>query len=488
MELQQVEAAPKRLKNLAAMSVDAPEFGELASMQEHWQSALSDMRTRLSAENFETWLAPIGWGGCEGHKLRLRIPNKFYADWIRTHYLDILLGLVRDKSGVQNVDVSWEVDERLAEELTRIETRARESAPPPPVPAAPAVRMSEPSRSANLNPRYRFESFVVGPSNQLAHAASVAAASSPGARYNPLFIYGGVGLGKTHLVNATGHRVLEDRPNARILYVSAERFTNEFIAALQNHKMDEFRNLYRNQCDVLLMDDIQFLSGRDQTMEEFFHTFNALYHSDKQIVVSSDVYPQQMKEMEERLISRFQWGMVADIQAPELDTRVAIVKKKAEQEHIDLPDEVAHFLAETVQSNVRELEGTLLRLAVKAELLKRPIELAFAKEALRGTNPPRESLTTVDDIQRAVCEYFNIRMSDLKSHRRHRSVAQPRMIAMYLCRQRLNTSYTELGDRFGGKDHTTVMSAVRKIEGRILSRDADVLASVQAIEHRLNRS
>lgn len=442
------------------------------------------MRDRLSPENFETWLAPIVWGGCDGHRLRLRIPNKFYAEWIRTHYLDILLGLVRDKSGIGDVDVSWEVDERLAEQMKQEQPRVRESGP------APAMRPStEPPRvAANLNPRYRFESFVVGPSNQLAHAASVAAASSPGARYNPLFIYGGVGLGKTHLVNAIGHRVLEDRPNARILYVSAERFTNEFIAALQNHKMDEFRDHYRTQCDVLLMDDIQFLAGRDQTMEEFFHTFNALYHSDRQIVVSSDVYPQQMKGMEERLISRFQWGMVADIQAPELDTRVAIVKKKAEQERIDLPDDVAHFLAETVQSNVRELEGTLLRLAVKAELLKRPIDLAFAREALRGTNPPRESLTTVDDIQRAVCEYFNIRMSDLKSHRRHRSVAQPRMIAMYLCRQRLNTSYTELGDRFGGKDHTTVMSAVRKIESRILSRDAEVLATVQAIEHRLNRS
>jgi chromosomal replication initiator protein len=472
------------------MVVDASELGELASMQEHWQSALSDMRTRLSAENFETWLAPIAWGGCDGSKLRLRIPNKFYADWIRTHYLDILLGLVRDKSGVRDIDVSWEVDERLAEELTRAEGRSRESVPAPAASVPPPARTSEPPFrvAANLNPRYRFENFVVGPSNQLAHAASIAAASSPGSRYNPLFIYGGVGLGKTHLVNAIGHRVLEDRPNVRILYVSAERFTNEFIAALQNHKMDEFRDLYRNQCDILLMDDIQFLAGRDQTMEEFFHTFNALYHSDKQIVVSSDVYPQQMKEMEERLISRFQWGMVADIQAPELDTRVAIVKKKAEQEHIALPDEVAHFLAESVASNVRELEGTLLRLAVKAELMKRPIDIAFAREALRGTNPPRESLTTVDDIQRAVCEYFNIRMSDLKSHRRHRSVAQPRMIAMYLCRQRLNTSYTELGDRFGGKDHTTVMSAVRKIESRILSRDAEVLASVQAIEHRLSRS
>jgi chromosomal replication initiator protein len=460
------------------------ELEALPTMQQHWESALSDMRQRLSPENFETWLAPIAWGGSDGHRLCLRIPNKFYAEWIRTHYLDILLGLVRAKSGIGDVDVSWEVDERLAEQLRTREALVRETAPPPPV-----VRPAEPQRvAANLNPRYRFENFVVGPSNQLAHAASVAAASSPGARYNPLFIYGGVGLGKTHLVNAIGHRVLEDRPNSRILYVSAERFTNEFIAALQNHKMDEFRDHYRTQCDVLLMDDIQFLAGRDQTMEEFFHTFNALYHSDRQIVVSSDVYPQQMKGMEERLISRFQWGMVADIQAPELDTRVAIVKKKAEQERIDLPDEVAHFLAETVQSNVRELEGTLLRLAVKAELLKRPIDLAFAREALRGTNPPRESLTTVDDIQRAVCEYFNIRMSDLKSHRRHRSVAQPRMIAMYLCRQRLNTSYTELGDRFGGKDHTTVMSAVRKIESRILSRDAEVLATVQAIEHRLNRS
>jgi len=460
------------------------ELEALPMMQEHWESALSDMRARLSPENFETWLAPIVWGGCDGHRLRLRIPNKFYAEWIRTHYLDILLGLVRDKSGVGDLDVSWEVDERLAEQMKQQDVTRTQ-------PVVPPARPVEPPRSspvANLNPRYQFESFVVGPSNQLAHAASVAAASSPGARYNPLFIYGGVGLGKTHLVNAIGHRVLEDRPNARILYVSAERFTNEFIAALQNHKMDEFRDHYRTQCDVLLMDDIQFLAGRDQTMEEFFHTFNALYHSDRQIVVSSDVYPQQMKGMEERLISRFQWGMVADIQAPELDTRVAIVKKKAEQELIDLPDDVAHFLAETVQSNVRELEGTLLRLAVKAELLKRNIDLAFAREALRGTNPPRESLTTVDDIQRAVCEYFNIRMSDLKSHRRHRSVAQPRMIAMYLCRQRLNTSYTELGDRFGGKDHTTVMSAVRKIESRILSRDAEVLATVQAIEHRLNRS
>jgi chromosomal replication initiator protein len=235
------------------------------------------------------------------------------------------------------------------------------------------------------------------------------------------------------------------------------------------------------------MDDIQFLATREQTQEEFFHTFNALYHSDRQIVVSSDAYPQQIGKMEERLISRFQWGMVADIQAPELDTRVAIVRKKAEQEGISLSAEVANFLAQVVKTNVRELEGTLLRLAVKADLLKRPIDVEFAREALRTQYPPQEAAMSVDDVQRAVCEFFGIKLADLKSHRRHRSLAHPRMIAMYLCRQRLHTSYTELGERFGGKDHTTVLSAVRKIEGRVESEDAELLACIQAIEHKLKR-
>jgi chromosomal replication initiator protein len=339
---------------------------------------------------------------------------------------------------------------------------------------------------SGLNPRYSFENFVVGPSNQLAHAAAVAAASSRQKRYNPLFIYGGVGLGKTHLVNAVGHRALADNPNLRILFVSAERFTNEFIWALQNHRINEFRERYRNGCDVLLMDDIQFLAGREQTQEEFFHTFNALYHADRQIVVTSDVYPQQIPEMEERLISRFQWGLVADIQAPELDTRIAILKAKAEQEHITLADDVALFLAQVVKSNVRELEGTLLRLAVKAELATRAIDLEFAKEALRGVLPKSETATTVEDIQRAVCDYYSIRLADLKSHRRHRAVSFPRMVAMYLCRQRLGTSFPELGDRFGGKDHTTVMSAVRKIDGLIKNEDPSVMNAVEAIERKLN--
>lgn len=457
-----------------------------SAIQQHWQSTLDDVKQQLSQESFEAWFQPIHCGDLNGETLHLRIPNRFYADWITKHYLDVLLSSLRGHVGVDALELSWEVDDALAEAQQK-EHRASvplvvESKPPV------ATITGAPAQTAtNLNPKYVFDSFVVGPSNQLAHAAAVAAGSSPGARYNPLFIYGGVGLGKTHLVNAVGHKVLEQKPNARIRYVSAERFTNDFIWALQNHRINEFRDRYRNQCDVLLMDDIQFLASREQTQEEFFHTFNALYHSDKQIVVSSDVYPQQIGKMEERLISRFKWGMVADIQAPELDTRVAIVRKKAEQEGIPLVDEVAHYLALMVKSNVRELEGTLLRLAVKAELLRRTIDLGFAKETLRETATVAETVSTVEDIQRAVCDYFQIRIQDLKSHRRHRSVALPRQIAMYLCRQRLRTSYTELGDRFGGKDHTTVMSAVKKIESRLAGEDEDVVSSVEAIEIKLDR-
>jgi chromosomal replication initiator protein len=461
-------------------------------MNHLWESALASLRDRLSEENFRTWLEPVQLEQLEGQTVTLRIPNRFYADWISSHYLDLILESLSSEAGVDSLEVDWLVDEQLqqkldakAEEARRSEeqerareVRAMQSAPPPQPPSGPPA-------DSGLNPKYRFDNFIVGPSNQLAHAASVAAASSPGTRYNPLFIYGGVGLGKTHLVNAVGHRVRQDKPDARVLFLSAERFTNEFIWALQNHRIDQFRERYRTHCDVLCIDDIQFLAGREQTQEEFFHTFNALYHADRQIVVTSDVYPQQIKEMEERLISRFQWGLVADIQAPELDTRIAILKKKAEQEQIALHDDVALLIAQHVQSNVRELEGTLLRLAVKAELTKRPIDLEFAKDALGAVAPRLEKQTTVEDIQRATCDYFSIRLSDLKSHRRHRAVSFPRMVAMYVCRQRLKLSYPELGDRFGGKDHTTVMSAYKKIKGLLEKEDQDVSVAVAAIERKV---
>jgi chromosomal replication initiator protein len=455
-------------------------------MQHLWEAALRTLRTRLSEENYRTWLEPVALDEVTDHAVTLRIPNRFYADWISSHYLDLLLDSFARELGTDagQLEVQWKVDETLQKKMEeeakpQPEKRPRPSTPPPPEP--------DPFMDTGLNPKYRFDNFIVGGSNQLAHAASMAAASSPGTRYNPLFIYGGVGLGKTHLVNAIGHRILQDKPGAKVLFLSAERFTNEFIWALQNHRINEFRERYRTKCDVLCIDDIQFLAGREQTQEEFFHTFNALYHADKQIVVTSDVYPQQIKEMEERLVSRFQWGLVADIQAPELDTRIAILKKKAEQERIALHDDVALLIAQHVQSNVRELEGTLLRLAVKAELMHRSIDLEFAREAL-GTGIARlDKQTTCEDIQRAACEYFNVRLADLKSHRRHRAVAFPRMVAMYVCRQRLKLSYPELGDRFGGKDHTTVMSACRKISN-LVETDTQVRHAVEAIERKVGLS
>ncbi|MEO0324270.1 MAG: chromosomal replication initiator protein DnaA [Myxococcota bacterium] len=460
-------------------------------MTELWDRAMTTLRGRLSAENFETWLAPVACEAVEQDAVVLRIPNRFYADWINNHYATLVLDALEEAAeGQRPAMLRFTVDEDLQERIPP--APAASPAPAPSPLARPRARARTthtpaptPVRGSDLNPKYRFDNFVVGPSNQLAHAASIAVGSSPGQRYNPMFIYGGVGLGKTHLMNAMGHTILGDSPGAVIYYLSAERFTNEFIWSLQNHRIDEFRRRYRENCDVLLMDDIQFLAGRDQTQEEFFHTFNALYHSDKQIVVTSDVYPQNIPEMEERLISRFQSGMVADIQPPEVDTRVAILRKKAEAERIALSDDVAHFIAQVVKSNVRELEGTLLRIAVKGELLGRSIDLELAKESLRAHIPAQEQALTVEDIQKAVCNYFGLKLSELKSKRRHRAVSYPRQVAMYLSRQRLGTSYPELGDRFGGKDHTTVISAVRKIGGLLESDDEKTVTVVQAIDRKL---
>lgn len=338
-----------------------------------------------------------------------------------------------------------------------------------------------------LNGKYTFRNFVVGPSNELAHAAAFASAGGGGPRYNPLFICGGTGLGKTHLMHSIAHDVLDSRPNACILYVSAERFTNQFIEALQHHRMEEFRNRYRVDCDLLLVDDIQFLAGREQTQEEFFHTFNALHDADKPIVVSSDKYPQDLQRMPERLISRFTSGLVADIQTPALETRVAIVRKKAQIEGIALSDDVAVLLAQTIRSNVRELEGTLIRLAAKSSLMGRHIDLEFARNELTIVTPRRPEVRSVEDIQRAVCGHFRITNTDLMSKDRHKSVAFARQVAMYLCRQRLKCSFPELGRAFGNRDHTTVMSAVRRVE-KMIEDDPQVHAHLEAIESRLSNN
>jgi len=372
---------------------------------------------------------------------------------------------------------------------------SRSSQPPPsrqrPSEAPGSMRpRAVPARSPladALNPKHTFSNFVVGPSNELAYAAALASAAGGRPRYNPLFIAGNTGLGKTHLMHAIAHQVLAERPETRVVYVSAEHFTNAFIEALQHHKMDEFRARYRSHCDLLLVDDIQFLAGREQTQEEFFHTFNALHDADRLIVVTSDKYPQQLQRMPERLVSRFGSGLVADIQVPQLETRVAIVRKKAVLEGIDLSDEVAVLLGQCVPSNVRELEGALIRLAAKASLTSRSIDLEFVRSELALVSPRHPDVMSVEDIQKAVCSHFRLSNSELLSKDRHKSVAFARQVAMYVCRQRLKSSFPELGRAFGNRDHTTVMSAVRRVE-TLRQKDPQVNAHLEAIEQKLASS
>ncbi len=460
--------------------------------REVFDQAIEHTRT-LSPATFDQWFGGVQFDDLTDGVLTLRVQNEFVLEWVRDNFLPSLTDKIRELTG-WSVQVAWTVDQHLASpiakrvELTPVRPRAlvvrpTSTAPVPAPRPEPSLRRVS-SLPDDLNPKHTFASFVVGPSNQLAHAAAIAAAGGGGRRYNPLFICGGTGLGKTHLMHAIAHRVFEGRPDARIIYVSAEKFTNDFITAIQHHRMDEFRARYRSSCDVLLVDDIQFLAGREQTQEEFFHTFNALHTLDRQIVVTSDKYPQNLERMEERLVSRFSWGLVADIQVPELETRVAIVRNKAALEGIALTDDVALYLAQMVRSNVRELEGTLIRLAAKSSLTGRPVDLPFARAEITATSPPRAQMMSVEDIQRAVCHHFHLRSIDLTSKDRHKSVAFARHVAMYLCKQRLKCSFPEIGRAFGNRDHTTVMSAVRKIEAQ---RDSDpqVRAHLEALEKKL---
>jgi chromosomal replication initiator protein len=416
-----------------------------------WESALNTLAGRIKPQNFDLWLRPIHCLGIDGHRIRLSAPSKWIREWFQDNYQRIVLDAVQAQTQREYEIV--------------FEEREAEPEPPEPVaaPAPPVAAASDSSSSTatDLLAKYTFDAFVVGPSNQLAHAASRAVAEIPAGKYNPLFIYGGVGLGKTHLVHAIGHRLRELHPQWRILYIKTEAFINEFITCIRNQKIDEFRTRYREKCDVLLMDDIQFLAGKDRTQEEFFHTFNALFEGHKQMVFTADKYPHEIPELEDRVRSRFQNGLIADIQPPELETRVAILKKKAELDDIPLPDDVAVFIATNIKSNVRELEGLLLRVAAFAGLQEQPITVEFAKETLKNFLTQAAHSLTVEAVQKEVANYFNVKLADLKSPKRHQAIARPRMIAMYLARKLCKASYPELGQRFGGKDHTTVLSAFR---------------------------
>ncbi len=489
-----------------------------------WQRALHNARVRSPA-SFDQWFSSVQFDGLRDGVLGLTARDEFVRDWVKTHFLPAMLGDIEQALGVgrdETIRVDWRISSKLSMpigSLPEVEPSssvraagvpvARGSSPPGAAVegASPERDTSEPVRSTRrpppgdtaprsnglraaqrmgdpINPKHTFPNFVVGPSNELAYAAAVASAGTGGPRYNPLFICGGTGLGKTHLAHSIAHRLLEGHSDARVLYVSAERFTNEFIEALQHHRMEEFRTRYRKTCDALLVDDIQFLAGREQTQEEFFHTFNALRDADKPIVVTSDKYPQELQRMPERLISRFTSGLVADVQTPALETRVAILRKKAALEGIPLDDAVAVLLAQSIKSNVRELEGTLIRLAAKSSLLGRPIDLEFTQSEIAMVNPIKADASSVEDIQRAVCNHFSFSNVELLSKDRHKSVAFARQVAMYLCRQRLKCSFPELGRAFGNRDHTTVMSACRRVES-LRKQDPQVDAHLQAIEHKL---
>jgi chromosomal replication initiator protein len=465
-----------------------------------WTQAVAFTRDRSPA-SFDQWFSGVQFDSLTDGVLCLRARDEFVRQWVDDYFVPTIVDWLQDNTGL-SIQVRWSIDIALdtpvadrPSSFAPVRPRAisvrpgsPSSEPPPlrseaPVVPAPRVFAVAPPIEG-LNAKNTFANFVVGPSNQLAYAASMAAAGVGGRRHNPLFIYGGTGLGKTHLIHALAYRVREERPETRIVYISAERFVNEFVQALTDQKMHEFRARFREKCDLLLVDDIHFLAGKTQTQEEFFHAFNALHQSGKQIIVTSDKYPQQLDKMEERLVSRFQWGLVADIQAPELETRVAIVRKKAQLEHIELNDDVCLYVAQSVRSNVRELEGTLIRLAAKASLLGRPIDIDFTRAEMAATISVRPNEASVEDIQRAVCHHFKLRSTDLLSKDRHKSVAFARHVAMYLCKQRLKCSFPELGRAFGNRDHTTVISAVRKVEA-LRTKDPEVRAHLEALERKL---
>jgi chromosomal replication initiator protein len=410
-----------------------------------WVRLLIALEDRIPPSALENWLRPCRLAAVDGDLLRLAAPNPFTRNWLVQHHLDALQAAARDVLG-GNPRVSVELDE----------APPRAPRPSPAVPEGPAA-------ASGLSTRYTFESFVVGNSNQFAQAACRAVADLPSKAYNPLFIYGGVGLGKTHLLHAVGHQISRLFPSFSLLYLSSERFTNDLINAIRYDRTAEFRAKYRT-IDLLLIDDIQFISGKERTQEEFFHTFNDLYEARKQIIVSCDCAPKEIPEIEERLRSRFEWGLIADIQPPDFETRVAILKKKAEIERVRLPDDVAYLIASRIKANIREIEGSLTRMIAFCALSGREMSVDLAQEVLSDIWGEEEKIITMEHIQRKVSDFFGIKLGDMRAKNRTKAVAFPRQIAMYLARQLTHASLSEVGRSFGGKDHTTVLHAVAKIQ------------------------
>lgn len=440
-------------------------------LEQIWEEALKMIEEETSPVSFATWIQPIVPCGIIGNKIILQVKESFLKEIIEKRHLPLIRTAIKMVTKNEYDIMIMTEEEQNAGNLHNLA----------------AEKPAENELARNLNPKYVFDSFVVGNSNRMAHAASLAVAESPAQAYNPLFLYGNSGLGKTHLMHSIGHFILDRNPQAKVLYVTSETFTNELINSIQNNKNEEFRNKYRN-IDVLMIDDIQFISKKEGTQEEFFHTFNALYESNKQIIISSDRPPKEIKTLEDRLRSRFEWGLIADVQPPDYETRIAILKKKAERDNLTVPDDVMAYIAKNIASNIRELEGALTRIVAFATLTNQDISIALAENSLKDIFSENSATPlTPELIQQVVAEYYNIRVEDIQGSKKPKNIAFPRQVSMYLCRKLLDISLPKIGESFGGRDHTTVIYAISKIEKQLES-DEGLQKTVHALEKEIKES
>ena len=440
-----------------------------------WNQLLEKTKKKISKPSFETWLKATKAHTLKGDILTVIAPNEFNRDWLEERYTDLIADLLLELTG-EELQAKFITPPNQDDDEFTVSASTKK-----------AKRQDDEQHDFSqhmLNTKNTFDTFVIGSGNRFAHAASLAVAEAPAKAYNPLFIYGGVGLGKTHLMHAIGHYVLEHNPRAKVVYLSSEKFTNEFINSIRDNKAGEFRDKYRT-VDVLLIDDIQFLAGKESTQEEFFHTFNALHEESKQIVISSDRPPKEIPTLEDRLRSRFEWGLITDITPPDLETRIAILRKKAKADGLDIPNEVMLYIANQIDSNIRELEGALIRVVAYSSLINKDINADLAAEALKSIIPSsKPRIITIHDIQKVVGEHYSLKLEDFKAKKRTKSVAFPRQIAMYLSRELTDFSLPKIGDEFGGRDHTTVIHAHEKIS-KLLQTDSQLQRQVKEIQEQL---
>lgn len=451
-----------------------------------WPRAQERLKKALGEGNFDTWIKPLRVAECGAGRVLFEAPSKFYRDWVNKHYIDALRASFGDESH-PSPSIQFRIQASRQQELFQpaAASAGPDSARRPPDGSGKANRRRANARVGNLVPRFTFSNFVVGSSNEFAHAAALAVAKNPGEQYNPLFIYGTVGIGKTHLANAIGHRVLERNSMAKVVFLSSEAFVNDMISSLKRDRMDDFKNRFR-KVDLLILDDVQFLAGRERTQEEFFHTFNTLHEGRKQIVLTSDKFPKDIPDLEQRLRNRFESGLTADIQNPEIETRAAIAQKKAEAGGFALSPEVASFIAREIGDNVRELEGALTRLAASASLQGCEISLAFAQDVLKPHFRSRPRELTIEDIQKVVCEHYGVTLVEMNSKRRTQHIAPVRQCAMYLCRKLTSFSFPVIGDAFGNRHHSTVMHAHETVSRRT-KNDPGLAATLETLEMKLTR-